>query len=217
MTYQSVIRGQGDNRTAGTHSRGQSQLRGGCWGVNIKQNFLWKPRKPLNSETNWWLESESALNNISQWLENIFENWNQDWQVKDKEKQWEAWYWILNCQRQMMEWKCPTYKDLTFYDRADNANVQFLIFKSWPLTIRDLEANSRRSKWLSLVDLNGSRTHRRHACAGKACREYKCRILHIRKRSTLGPPSAPCPFSNLYLKNSHSQAIKCLTSVQIIF
>ena len=116
-----------------------------------------------------------------------------------------------------MQWKCPTYQDLTFYDIADNANVQFLIFKSWPLTIRDLEANSRRSKWLSLVDLNGSRTHRRHACAGKACREYKCRILHIRKRSTLGPPSAPCPFSNLYLKNSHSQAIKCLTSVQIIF
>ena len=116
-----------------------------------------------------------------------------------------------------MQWKCPTYQDLTFYDIADNANVQFLIFKSWPLTIRDLEANSRRSKWLSLVDLNGSRTHRRHDCAGKACREYKCRILHIRKRSTLGPPSAPCPFSNLYLKNSHSQAIKCLTSVQIIF
>ena len=26
---------------------------------------------------------------------------------------------------------------------TDNANVQFLIFKSWPLTIRDLEANSR--------------------------------------------------------------------------
>ena len=116
-----------------------------------------------------------------------------------------------------VQWKCPTYLDLTFYDIADKANVELLIFKSWPLAIRDLEANSRRSKWLSLVDLNGSRTHRRHDCAGKASREYKCRILHIRKQSKLGSPSAPCPFSNLYLKNSHSQAIKCLTSVQIIF
>ena len=129
----------------------------------------------------------------------------------------DKWKTKRNSEKQVMEWKRPTYHDLTFYDIADNANVQFLIFKSWPLTIRDLEANSRRSKWLSLVDLNGSRTHRRHACAGKACREYKCRILHIRKQSTLGSPSAPCPLSNLYLKNSHSQAIKCLTSVQIIF